>query len=70
LNTFRESLGIEGSAIEEEFDDTSYPGPVDGSSLIEIKWDLLIDTFSPKSYQNYVIRSDLTEGRDFIFVGH
>ena len=71
LDLFRELLGIETSAIEEELDaDTQYPGPVDGSLLLEVKWDLIIDTFSPKSHQNYIVRSDAVENRDFVFVGH
>jgi hypothetical protein len=62
---------MDSTAIEEEPDaDINYPGPIDGSSLIEFKWDLLIDPFEPKKYQNYILKQDLAEGRDFMLVNH
>lgn len=55
---------------EESTSDTTYPGPIDGYNLIQFNQDLVVDGFPPRTYQNYVVSNDLTEGRDFYFVGH
>lgn len=43
---------------------------MDGSRLYELQFDLLIDPFPPKKHQNYSLRADLTEGKDFVLVNH
>lgn len=50
--------------------DAEYPGLLDASSLLEVSWDLEVDPFTPKSHQNYRIRGNVLEGRDYMLVSH
>lgn len=56
-------LEISDDTINEESDIT--PGPIDGSKLIKLKWNLLPNK---KKHLNFLLRDDLREGVDFVLV--
>jgi len=68
IEELRRLLKMSDESVVEE--DSNYPGPIDGSKLLQFSWNLLIDNFEPKKYTNYVLRENLREGEDFIMVGY
>lgn len=50
-------------------EDSTYPGPIDGTRLLQYSHNLIIDYFEPKRYTNYVLKGNLREGEDFLMVG-
>ncbi|KAM3127810.1 hypothetical protein pb186bvf_020089 [Paramecium bursaria] len=55
--------------IEEEELPTQ-PGPINGTTLINIIPNLWIDQQPNKKYQNYLLKQNLQEGVDYIYVSH